>query len=103
MRCAGTGAITTAPDGNALVGTPQVVKALAQLARMVSPYSAPVGNDGGALDQKGVEGRLTELESWMGSPNGSEKYNSYWKNDKVQAEYRTLLDAREMLKKRTAA
>lgn len=91
------------PDGNALVGTPQVVKALAQLARMISPYSVPVGNDGGALDQKGVDARITELESWMGAPNGSEKYNNYWKNEKVQTEYRTLIDAREMLKKRTAA
>lgn len=91
------------PDGNALVGTPQVIKALAQMARMISPYSVPVGNDGGSLDQKGVEARITEIESWMGSPNGSENYKKYFGSEKVQMEYRNLVDAREMLKKRTAA
>lgn len=91
------------PDGNALVGTPEVVRWLAQLARTVSPYSVPVGSDGGSLDQKGVEARITEIESWMGAKNGSENYSRYWKDDKVQSEYRTLIDAREQLKKRTAA
>lgn len=91
------------PDGNALVGTPQMIRALAQMARMISPYSVPVGNDGGSLDQKGVEARITEIESWMGSPNGSENYKKYFGSEKVQTEYRNLVDAREMLKKRTAA
>lgn len=91
------------PDGNALTGTPEVVRALAQLARMISPYSVPVGNDGGSLDQKGVEARITEIESWMGGTKGSDNWKKYYGNEKVQTEYRSLIDAREMLKKRTAA
>ena len=89
------------PDGNALVGTPEVVRWLAQLARTVNPYSVPVGGDGGSLDQKGVDARITEIEGWMGAKNGSVEYKKYWGNDKVQTEYRNLLDAREKMQKRT--
>lgn len=91
------------PDGNALVGTPEVVRWLAQLARTVNPYSVPVGGDGGSLDQKGVDARITEIESWMGAKNGSAEYKRYWTDNKVQGEYRSLIDARENMKKRTAA
>lgn len=91
------------PDGNPLVGSPDVVKALAQMARMVNPYQVPIGNDGGTLDQKGVDQRISEIEGWMGSKAGSEGYTKYWKNDKVQAEYRSLLDAKDAMKKRSAA
>lgn len=91
------------PDGNALVGTPEVVRWLAQLARTVNPYSAPVGGDGGSLDQKGVDARIGELEGWMGAKNGSTEYKKYWGDEKAQTEYRNLIDAREQMKKRTAA
>lgn len=91
------------PDGNALVGTPEVVRWLAQLARTVSPYSVPVGSDGGTLDQKGVDARIAELDSWMGAKNGTPEHARYWKDEKAQAEYRQLIDARDTLKKRTAA
>lgn len=90
-------------DGNGLLATPDTLRWFAQIARMINPYSVPVGNDGGALDQKGVDTRLAEIEAWMGAPNGSEKYNNYWKNPKAQEEYRTLVDARELMKKRSAA
>jgi len=91
------------PDGNALFGTPAAVRALAQLARTVNPYSVPVGGDGGTLDGKGVDARIAELDSWMGSAKGSENYKRYYDNPKVQEEYRSLIDAREAMKKRTAA
>lgn len=91
-----------APDGTPLVGTPEVVRWLAQLARTVNPYSIPVGGDGGTLDGKGVEARLSEITRWMGAPNGSPDYKRYWGDEKVQTEYRTLTEAREKLKQRAA-
>lgn len=91
------------PDGNALVGTPEVVRWLAQLARTVNPYLVPVGGDGGSLDGKGVDARITEIEGWMGAQRGSPDYQKYYSSDKVQSEYRNLLDAREKMKQRTAA
>lgn len=90
-------------DGNAFVGTPEAMRWLAQLARTVNPYSVPVDAGGGSLDQKGVDTRIAELESWMGSQKGSENYKRYYNDAKVQTEYRTLIDAREAMKKRTAA
>jgi len=90
------------PDGNALVGTPEAVRWLAQLARAVNPYSVPVGGDGGALDAKGVEQRIAEIDGWMGATKGSENYKKYWDNPKAQEEYRTLVDAREKMKQRAA-
>lgn len=91
------------PDGNALVGTPEAMRWLAQLARTVNPYSVPVGGDGGSLDGKGVDARIGEIEGWMGAQKGSDGYKRYYDNPKVQTEYRTLIDAREAMKKRTAA
>ena len=90
-------------DGAGLLAVPETLRWLAQLARTVNPYSVPVGGDGGSLDQKGVDQRIAEIDSWMAAPKGSENHNRYWKDEKVQAEYRTLIDAREQMKKRAAA
>lgn len=95
------------PDGNPLVGTPAVIKALAQMARTIAPYSIPIGSDGGSLDQKGVDARIAELEGWMGAPRGSENYKRYYNDPKISdpktGEYVKLVDARLALQKRTAA
>jgi hypothetical protein len=91
------------PDGNPLFGTPETLRAFAQMARMVNDYSKPVGADGGALDQKGVDQRIAEIEGWMGKPRGSDEGKRYWGSEKVQAQLRELYTARENMKKRTAA
>jgi hypothetical protein len=41
-----------------------------------------------------VDARLEELNNWMAAPKGSPEYAKYWKDEKVQAEYRDLLRAR---------
>jgi hypothetical protein len=91
------------PDGTALLAGADTLRWLAQLARTVNPYSVPVGGDGGSLDQKGVDQRIAELDVWMGAPKGSENYKRYYDNPTVQKEYRDLIDARENMKRRTAA
>lgn len=91
------------PDGTGLMAGPEALRWFAQLARTVNPYSVPVGNDGGLLDQKGVEARIAEIDGWMGAAKGSENYKRYYENANVQAEYRQLVDAKAMLTKRTAA
>lgn len=89
-----------APDGRAIFNDPATMQYFAQLARQLSPFHTIVGGDGGALDQKGVEGRIGEIEKLMGK-SGSE----YWKGptaEKIQKEYRDLIDGRERLRKRVA-
>jgi hypothetical protein len=91
------------PNGNGLFASPETVKAFAQLARQVNPYSVPIGSDGGSLDQKGVDTRIEQIESYMGAQRGTPEWDKYWKSEKTQAEYRDLLTAREKMTKRTAA
>jgi hypothetical protein len=94
------------PDGVALFNSPVMLKAWAQMARTVNPYSIPIGNDGGSLDEKGVEGRIAEIERWMGAAAGSADYKRYYGDPKISGrggEYETLLDARANMKKRNAA
>lgn len=91
------------PDGRGALAVPETLRWFAQLARMTNPYQVPVGGDGGSLDAKGVDGRINEIEGWMGAKPGSDTYNKYWKSDKVQGELRELYTARDNMKKRTAA
>jgi len=89
------------PDGNPLFGTKEAVQWFAQLARTINPFGTLVGGDGGALDQKGVDARITEIEVLMGKQD-----SEYWKGpraDKMQAEYRDLIDRRDLMRKRAAA
>ena len=89
------------PDGNPLVGSPEVLRALGQLAAMVkgAPTSI-VGGDGGLLDAKGVTERIADIEKLMANTS-----SEYWKGpkaEKMQAEYRQLIDARNEMKRRAA-
>jgi hypothetical protein len=89
------------PDGNPLVGTPEVVRWLAQLSRELNPFGTIVPATGGTLDGKGVEDRIAQIEGLMGDRN-----STYWKGpmaDKTQKEYRDLIDARNNMRKRNAA
>jgi hypothetical protein len=90
-------------DGRGLLANPETLRWLAQLARTVNPYSVPVGGDGGTLDGKGVDQRIAELEVWMGSAKGTDNYRRYYGDPGVQKEYRDLVDARENMRKRSAA
>lgn len=90
------------PDGVALFNNAKTMQYFAQLARQMNPFGVMVGSDGGALDQKGVEARIAELggPKFMGNSN-----SEYWKGpnaDKLQKEYRDLIDARDRMKQRAA-
>lgn len=88
-------------DGNPLVGTPETMRWLAQLARQLNPFGTIVGPTGGAMDGKGVEARIAEITAMMGKSNGP-----YYKGpqaDALQKEFRDLVSARDRIKARTAA
>mgnify|MGYP001615990501 FL=1 len=91
----------TTADGRLLGNDPVFVKAMAQIAFDLNPTASllPAGTSDPI---KGVDGRLAELNSWMGSPRGSDNWKKYWKDDAVQAEYRQLLEAKEKIKARAA-
>ena len=90
------------PDGVALFNNAKTMQYFAQLARQMNPFGVILGGDGGALDQKGVEARIAELggPKFMGNSN-----SEYWKGptaEKLQKEYRDLIDARDRMRQRAA-
>jgi hypothetical protein len=89
--------LANARDDNdvATLNDPQALKWLLQLAR---PQLAPP-RGGSAPDRSA---RRREIEGWMGAPRGSENYNKYWRDDKVQAEYRALTAVRSDVTPQTA-
>lgn len=92
------------PDGTPLTGTPEVMQWLSQLARTVNPFSTIVSSGGGGsiFDSKGLDGRITEIEKMMGNAK-SDYWNKGERGAAIQAEYRNLVDQRDMIKKRNAA
>lgn len=89
------------PDGNPLVGTPQMLHWLSSLSREVNPFGTIVSGAGGNIAAGGVEARISEINGLIAKP-GSE----YWKGDKaekIQAEYRQLIDMRDNMKRKVAA
>jgi hypothetical protein len=88
------------PDGTPLVGTPEMVKWLAGMAREMNPLSTIVPGTSGVTGLANVDSRITEIEGMM-----RDRSSNYWKGpqaDKIQAEYRNLIDARDKMKSRAA-
>jgi hypothetical protein len=88
-------------DGQILGNTPEFVKQMAQLSRELNPAAALIPA-GGADPAKGVADRIKELKGWMGAKKGTPEHAKYWKDEKVQAEYRDLISAQERMKARAA-
>lgn len=87
-------------DGTPVMSTPGVLKGLLALAKEVNPAATIVPASAGNAGQ-GIEQRLGELTKMMGDSK-----SDYWKRgpvgEKLQAEYRQLVDAQERLKQRAA-
>lgn len=88
-------------SGDPLLGSPGVLRALAQLAVANGGGNVTITTaDGGLMDQKGVDGRLAEIVKLMGDDS-----SEYWKGPKsesMQAEYRRLITAQQQMKSRAA-
>ncbi len=81
---------------------PAFVRQLASLALELNPAATLVPT-GTSDPGKSVADRISELNKWMGAPKGSPEYLKYWRDEKVQAEYRDLIDAQNRMKSRSAA
>lgn len=80
-------------DGKPLSSDPQWLKFLLHLSLVDNPAGKLVPG-GGADAAKNVEERITEIEGKMGT-------KAYLNDDKMQAEYRELIDLRDKLKSRS--
>lgn len=84
-------------DGTAILNHPQVIRSLASIALEINPAGTLVPS-GTADPMKSVEGRISEIETAMRKDRAA-----YNRDEKLQAEYRELLGAREKLKERSTA
>lgn len=90
------------PEGRKLGDNPAFIQQLAALQRELNPMAALV--PAGSSDPgKAGQARLDEIKGWMGAKSGSPEHAKYWKDEKVQAEYRSLIDAQNTIKGRSAA
>lgn len=80
-------------DGMALMNNQGIVQWLTGLAREANPM--PTLTKAGGDPMKGIEDRISEIEGMMGT-------KAYTKDEKVQQEYRDLIDAREKMKSKAA-
>lgn len=78
------------PNGRLLGDDPSAVKVLAAIARTANPTATVVPSNGfGTMDDE-----LTALSKKVGTPE-------YWRDEKMQARYRELLEAKEAYEKRS--
>lgn len=89
------------PEGRKLGDDPAFVRQLASLARELNPPVSLVPS--GASDpSRSRNDRLSEIKGWMSAAPGSREHSAYWKDEKVQAEYRDLIDGQGRAKQRGA-
>lgn len=79
------------PNGTGLFNNPDVIRGFVALALEVNPAGTLVPSGGGD-PMKGIDGRIEEIKGMMAKDRVA-----YNKNEKVQAEYRELLAAREKM------
>lgn len=84
-------------DGTPLVGTSTVARWLVNVAREINPVHSIMPGSGGNVG-KSVNDEIASIEKMM-----REDRPAYNKDDKVQARYRELIDARDKLQSRSAA
>lgn len=93
---------TRLPSGVLMKNDPAVQQWFLKNQLEINPVTTLTPGSSGNVASS-VDDRLKLLKTWMGAPKGSADYNKYWKDDKVQAEYRELLTARERVQGRKAA
>jgi hypothetical protein len=77
-------------DGTPIFNNPGIVKAMLRLALIENPAGTVVPSGGG---EKGLNDRIKQIEAMMGTAK-------YTKDEKIQQEYRDLVEARERVEKR---
>lgn len=90
------------PDGRAVFNSPGIIRSFVQIAGDMG-ISGVVTGPGADGQMKAVGDRLAEIEGWMSKPRGSAEGKKYWGDEKVQGEYRQLLDQKARMQERKAA
>lgn len=84
------------PDGRAIANSPKVLRWLTQHARELGYVGGTIPPAGGS-NAETVDSEIKKIEG-MQYLEGGARNPAYWKDEKLQARYRELLDARNRLK-----
>jgi hypothetical protein len=95
------------PDGTKVFDHPQFARTFLAVASITNPEGsvATLLPSGQAPTLGNVQGRMAEIAKLMNSPQGSEGYRTYWHGEsgqKLQAEYRQLIEADQAMRGRQA-
>ncbi len=86
-------------DGSPIMANAGAIKWLNQLAREINPATTLIPNAGANLSGA-IDDEIKKIETDMGAPKGTKEYKAYWEDDKRQARYRDLLNARDKAQKK---
>lgn len=89
-------------NGNIAGNDPDFNRSMLMLAKQINP-AATLLPAGAGNTLTGVTEKIAEHEANMRAPQGSDKWNAYWRSEKAQTEYRTLIGARDEMSKREKA
>ena len=93
---------TRLPNGALMKNDPTVQMWMLSRQLEIDPVTTLTPNGSGNVATS-LDDRIKAIEGWMKAPRGTAEGNKYWKDEKVQAEYRDLLSARERVQGRKAA
>lgn len=86
-------------DGTPIMANADAIRWLNSLSREINPVTTLVPNAGADVSGS-IEAEINAIEKDMGAPKGSPEHKAYWGDDKRQARYRALLDAKERSQKK---
>lgn len=86
-------------DGTPIMANADAIRWLNSLSREINPVTTLVPNAGADVSGS-IEAEIKAIEKDMGAPKGSAEHKAYWGDDKRQARYRALLEAKERTQKK---
>lgn len=85
-------------DGTPIMANADAIRWLNNLAREINPVSTLIPNSGADISGS-IDAEIAKIEKNMAAPKGTPEHKAYWNDDKAQARYRDLLNAKERSKK----
>ena len=86
-------------DGTPIMAHPDSIRWLNNMAREINPVTTVIPNAGANISGA-IDDEIKKHEANMAAPKGTAANKAYWGDDKAQARYRDLLNARERAAKK---
>jgi len=88
-------------DGTPVMSDPDILRGLVAIHREVNPTSTVVADNDPETMAATIDDEIKTIKGYMSAPKGTAEYRKYWGDEKAQARYRQLLDAKANMGKRS--